>query len=94
VSITLEENSEPNVTLGEESKTFTYNVKIRELTSGKKYVCLRYDSEKKLPKDHVYAEQAVKVTKFTAHGTKHEFDDSVESNEMVFYRCIEEEKLK
>ncbi len=67
--ISLEEKSEPNVSLGEESVEFKYKVTAFDLTPGKKYAILRYDSYKQLPKDNVYEAQAADVIKFQAQGT-------------------------
>lgn len=88
--ISLKEDSEPNVSLGEASKQFKYTVTASKLTPGTKYAVLRYDSYKNIPKDHVYGEHATDVVKFKAEGTSHSFTDIVESSKMVFYRCIEE----
>jgi hypothetical protein len=67
---------------------------VSALKPGDKYAVLRYDSYKKIPEDHVYANQAVNVIKFTATATEYVFYDVVESSKMAFYRCIEQEDLE
>jgi hypothetical protein len=73
---------------------FKLRVQANSLTHGKQYALLRYNHYKSLPVDHVFGEKANKVTKFVANGNRYEIDDEVQSDGMVFYRCVELEDLE
>ena len=53
--ITLDDNKEPNVSIGEQAIQFQLHITARNLTPGKSYAILRYDSYENIPTDQVKA---------------------------------------
>ena len=53
IRITLQENREPNVSIGEQSCDLELKLKISDLEEGENYALLRYSNYKDLPTEHI-----------------------------------------
>ena len=94
VRLAIDRNDEPNVTLGEPACLLTGTATVSELTSGKRYRLLRYDSVSNVPvSGNAAAWLASKfdnMIDFTASGTTWTYEDpkKIVSNGVAFYKCV------
>ena len=88
VSLRINFWNEPNVSLKEKAKTLHGVITINSLRPGSKYLLLRYNNYKKLPKSGFAASKADKTVKFTADAKMMTFNDSIKSNTVAIYRCV------
>jgi hypothetical protein len=91
VSLSVDSWEEPNVSKGEKPKILHASVSVSRLSTGKKYLLLKYTDVSRIPKSNFAAKKrmADQVTSFTASASAMTFQNSFLSDTLAAYRCVE-----
>ena len=88
VRLSVDRQSEPNVSLGKSPVTLNATITVQSLTAGRNYLLLRYNGYQKVPTRNFAASAYNSAVSFKATGATRTLTDSFLSDSVVIYRCI------